>query len=346
MIQIKSNALRYFLRHVIYLRYLTLPKLINIFRCVWEYLCRRKYVRSQPFIYIIDITNACNLKCPVCIQSAGTIKRNVFLDFHEFEKIIARIRHFAVKIKLYNWGEPLLHPDINKMVRTIRDSNIGCEISTNLNGKFDISGLLDAGPDMVIISVDSIQQNTYKLIRNQGSFDTLVSNIRTLLSAKSKSQSRVWVDLQFIISKANEAEVENLTSSVKSMFDFSQINSLTIGSMALNLYHKDHRDWLSNSKEYNQYATDAVIGRKYNCPWLYFFRVISPDLKVYPCCRTGYLEENVMGFQSSKASDLLNNANFTSARGIFSDRTSTKITPCHHCFGIYRCTNRDFLAET
>ena len=77
-----------YLRHAVaLLRYSTFYKLGNLVRVEWENLRKKEHVSGLPYITVLDPTNVCNLKCPICpttreelLQPSGRIAVEKFGD--------------------------------------------------------------------------------------------------------------------------------------------------------------------------------------------------------------------------------------------------------------------------
>ena len=94
----------------------------------------------------IDVVGGCNLKCVGCPNS--TLDRKIqFTDPSDFNKYLSNIdvKHIEF-LKLYNFGETLLHPELGTILRIIKEQKWSVkhvEISTNgqyynLNLLYDI----------------------------------------------------------------------------------------------------------------------------------------------------------------------------------------------------------------
>ena len=55
----------------------------------------------------LEITNVCNLKCSFC---HGTKRRKQFIDFEDFQQILAKIKNYTNYLYFHIMGEPLMHP--------------------------------------------------------------------------------------------------------------------------------------------------------------------------------------------------------------------------------------------
>lgn len=76
----------------------------------------------------IEITNQCNLNCSFCIKNSRPLK-NISLD--EFQYILTQIKPYTKYIYLHVLGEPLLHPQLEKLLQIASDNDFYVNITTN-----------------------------------------------------------------------------------------------------------------------------------------------------------------------------------------------------------------------
>ena len=81
-------------------------------------------------------------------------------------KVIDNVKNHCVYINLWIAGEPLLNPELEKMVEYANKQNIITCISTNamLLTKERTKNLIAAGVDRVIISFDGATKESYEKI--------------------------------------------------------------------------------------------------------------------------------------------------------------------------------------
>jgi MoaA/NifB/PqqE/SkfB family radical SAM enzyme len=166
------------------------------------YLAR--HYRRDTFVYYIDVVGTCNLGCASCAvgnTSLKTASRGAkprgFMPFEHFSKILDKIvREAPVPrpvISLYNWGEPLLHPEIGRIVRRVRTHDLYCDVSTNLNqGRF-LEDLVLADPSNIKISLSGFTQGVYGRTHNKGNVETVKANMRRLRELLDRHQGRTGV---------------------------------------------------------------------------------------------------------------------------------------------------------
>jgi len=124
----------------------------------------------------IDIVDGCYLRCIGCPNS--TIKKNV--DFMTPEILINCLKNIDIKInilRLYNFGEPLLHPQLSKMVNIINQWNKANMIEISTSGQCDekaIKQLKECNIDSLVVSCDGENKNDYERIRKGARFEKLI----------------------------------------------------------------------------------------------------------------------------------------------------------------------------
>lgn len=76
----------------------------------------------------IEITNICNLKCKFC---PDTNRTKAFMSSDNFEKIIKKIHKHTNLVYLHVKGEPLLHPELEKILQILQRYNLKANLTTN-----------------------------------------------------------------------------------------------------------------------------------------------------------------------------------------------------------------------
>ena len=85
-----------------------------------------------PVLLQIEPTNMCNLGCPLCPVSQKMLRRESrHMRLDEFKKIIDEVQDHVLLLVLWNWGEPLMNPELPQMIRYAADRGIRTVTSTN-----------------------------------------------------------------------------------------------------------------------------------------------------------------------------------------------------------------------
>ena len=76
----------------------------------------------------IEITNFCNLKCKFCLPTKRKLE---YMSLDRFKFILDKITPYTDLIYLHLKGEPLLHPELDKILLMCAENNISVNITTN-----------------------------------------------------------------------------------------------------------------------------------------------------------------------------------------------------------------------
>lgn len=76
----------------------------------------------------IEITNFCNLNCTFCAKST---RSKQFMEVNDFEHIVNLISPYTDYIYLHVLGEPLLHPELDKILSICDNKKLNVNITTN-----------------------------------------------------------------------------------------------------------------------------------------------------------------------------------------------------------------------
>ncbi len=173
---------------------------------------------DRPSTLMVEPTNVCNLHCPACPTGAGILNRPPrAMSFDEFRKILDQALDppgYLRRVTLFNYGEPFLCKDLLRMVRYAADR--GLETFTSTNGQFFggeriAAEVAASGLTELLVCLDGADQETISRYRKDAKFDEILSGIRRVLAARSKAGlAGPIVELQFIVMKHNESQVERM----------------------------------------------------------------------------------------------------------------------------------------
>jgi radical SAM protein with 4Fe4S-binding SPASM domain len=175
-------------------------------------LLKRPIVWGLPPVFMVEPTNICNLKCPLCPSGAGTLKRpGQYLDLDHYKKLIDELASSAFMVLLWNQGESFMHENFLEMVRIASDKGLWPYASTNGHYMDDPDAIVKSGLGTLLMSVDGASKETYETYRRSGNFDLVIENLKKLTAAKKRLKSSTPViHLQFIIMRHNEHELAKI----------------------------------------------------------------------------------------------------------------------------------------
>ncbi|AGW15256.1 radical SAM protein [Megalodesulfovibrio gigas] len=163
-------------------------------------------------ILVLDVVDACNLTCAACPRGRRAMKNTRHtMPYEEFRAILARATADGMReIKLYNWGEPFLHPDIARMVRAVKDAGLRAEISTNLSLKRMDSLLptLEAGLDCLIVSISGVTQAMHGINHRGSRLETVFGHLERIAQARRAGRVQTTILLRYLHFPYNSGEVD------------------------------------------------------------------------------------------------------------------------------------------
>lgn len=183
-------------------------------------------------------------------------RRKQHIDIDLYKKIIDEIKTFGTEFEMLEpqmWGEPLLHPEISKIL----------ELSVPLKEKFKVrlstnALLLDERrtelilkypPTALRISLDAFYEDTYNKIRCGGDFKTATENTAKFLKSKGKGTQPI-TSVQLIENNFNQKEIGKFKKKWEGLAD--KVSVIRLCSM-------------SDEKQYNIMKVNENVNWPYPC---------------------------------------------------------------------------------
>lgn len=270
---------------------LTFKRAWNALRMLAAFLIsvfsRRPVVWGVPPVLTIEPTNACNLRCPLCVTGNGTMERAFGrMDFDTYVRVIDEIGDRVLYLVFFNQGEPYLHRRFNEFVAYAKRRGIYVTTSTNAH-YFDVEtaeATVRSGMDTLVISVDGATQESYARYRVGGSLAKVQQGIRALAEAKRRLRRRTpYLYLQFLVMQHNEHEIPAMEHMARELgVDRLLKKNIQVETL------QEARTWLPQEEKYRRYhlaEDDFTVKRgKGVCirPWL--TTMVNWDGTVVPCC--------------------------------------------------------------
>jgi MoaA/NifB/PqqE/SkfB family radical SAM enzyme len=170
-----------------------------------------------PSQIIVDLTEICNMKCVHCPHPAFALSEHYDarkLDRELHDKLVEEVKVYGKGITQYlrytSDGEPLIHPEcLDMMAHAKLNSGVMIALTTNAKLMNDRTQqkILDAGVDVVDISIDAFNADTYSKIRVGGNLEVTRKHVLGLLDKRTKSSSSLKVVVSFIEQPNNKDEI-------------------------------------------------------------------------------------------------------------------------------------------
>ena len=267
------------------------------------------YDEMAPY-YTVDILGSCNLKCPSCPHSIedtdvpkGSMNLNVFKSV--FDKIIKDTPSIS-HINLYSWGEPLLHPYIDKIIDYVHEKNVAVALSSNLSIKFGarIDKIIKSGPDYLKVSLSGFYPTAYDNTHEGGDINLVKDNLYLIRKLLDKYKTKTLVDINYHLYKDNSGEnIEQMEKLADELgFVVSKTYALVMPLERV-LSHLEGKPDLQTKKLQNNLlvtidegikASSQVPLPKNTCPFRENQININADLSVPVCCTVWERDKNVV----------------------------------------------------
>lgn len=146
---------------------------------------------STPCMVNIDLTNRCNLNCPICFANSNATGKVCEISLEQLGKMLddcLSIRPYPPISIQYAGGEPTIHPHFLDAVRMAKERGV-LDIQAASNGLRFAQSLefaqatAEAGLDVVYLQFDGMSDDIYKQSRGRALWETKLKAIDNLRQA-------------------------------------------------------------------------------------------------------------------------------------------------------------------
>lgn len=221
-----------------YLKCLSLRRVLNLFKLFGGYFFSRIVQKpkwlGQPYAFSVEPSGHCQLRCPECPTGAAVLTRKKGnIDPVLFTKIINEIKEYTLYLNLYFQGEPLIHPQIDFLIRKADEARTYTTLSTNaqLLDKEMCQKLISSGLSRIVISLDGFSQEIYEQYRRGGNVEKVKNGILSLIEAREEENAtNPLVVVQTLAFRHNKNEIKRIRDWCRSV----GVDKLEIKSAQMN----------------------------------------------------------------------------------------------------------------
>ena len=290
------------------------------YRFRWNYVAKYDAVLKFPLHLDIETTEACNLKCIMCVHGTTGVPITGLIDTKFAKNLIDQAAKGGTKSIKFNWrGEPALHKGLEDLIQYAKLKGI-LEVQINTNGipfnEKRIKKIINSGLDRVIFSMDGATKKTYEKIRVGSDFNKLMTNIKTFYEIrKSLKRQKPFIRIQMVKMKDNQNEVNKFISMWKNIADDIRVNDVTNRGQGSYLYSGDQ----------------VAIGRKRcNQPWQRM--IVARDGEVFPCCADWDRNYKIGDSKKTSLKDIWKGKRMNDLREINRKKELDKHHLCKNCY--------------
>lgn len=264
---------------------------------------------EYPLTVYVEPTNVCNLACDFCPQSLEDYEVRAGYSEHMpvelFSRLMEEIRVMKVRsLKLYFFGEPLMHPNIGALCRLAAMACDRVELTTNL-----IPLTPQKAEEIVHSGIHYIRVSWYGTMENR-----VLKNLRALKELR-------WQHSQkhpFITVKYHSEEQRIFLLGNRAVCD--EIVGEQLHTIASDFVHL--RSYEENKKA---------------CPYPFYTMVVKSNGDVVPCCVAWDKSLVVGNVKDHSLAELWNSPRMEEIRKTHLRGERSSLSSCVSCDTIFNC---------
>lgn len=168
-------------------------------------------IREDLIAIDLEVTSACNAVCGFCPREVIP-DRNRYISMEVIEHLADELKRTPMMRKtvvLCGIGESTLHPELNRIVRTLSNVGVRVEITTNgerMNAQ-RFEELIAQGLSGFNFSLNAATSETHRKVMRLRRFDRIVDNLQEILEVRHRIYPHILLNVSFVVCNLNYHEV-------------------------------------------------------------------------------------------------------------------------------------------
>jgi MoaA/NifB/PqqE/SkfB family radical SAM enzyme len=243
--------------------------------------------QKLPDQITIELTNACNLRCPCCPTHFAMKRERGYLDVDVFKKLVDEFKDVKIKpaFAMNFAGEPLLHQRVDEIIAYASKNGHRTFISSNttLLKKSLSERLIRAGLSEIHVCLEGMTKEAHEAYRRGSNYEVVKQNIIDLLDAKRALNSNTpKVTIQTLLTRSSENDIEAMTEWARSIgADAINFKSFSTGSYVTEDMKAEVEAFLPTKPELLRKSTSV---RRTVCTWPINNAIIFWNGDIGLCC--------------------------------------------------------------
>lgn len=228
----------------------------------------------NPRMALLYISYGCNFACKGCLCNAFNAER-VYMDFEKFKDVTRQLKKHGVKaVEFCGGGEPLLHPDVNRMITWLTDElHMSFGLMTN-------GSLLNEHLDYLLAT----RANYVRVSLYENSYDFVMKKVLKLIDTRDAVAGSTVIGVKFLVNEDNQAFI---LQRLREVSGIPGINHISVKAMR---EEKNIVDYSRLEKEIRDLHSEKIVANleksylKGHCWMSPIHTLIDPEGEVYICC--------------------------------------------------------------
>lgn len=173
-----------------------------------------KKIITGPVMAVVLLTYRCNSKCIMCDLPQRALKaKDPEYTTKQWKNVIKQLADIHTGGIGFTGGEPLVRSDTPELITYAKSLGLATTLNTNavLLHKDNIEKVLNAEPDNINISIDSIKHETYDFVRGTpNGFARMTQNTKQLVEERNHLHKKTKITIVVCVSEYNIDELDKI----------------------------------------------------------------------------------------------------------------------------------------
>ncbi len=168
-----------------------------------------------PSVCYVEITTRCNFRCIHCIRQKLPQQVGTAMSLEVFQRILGNLGFgggFLPGLVFFGLGEPFTNPEFTAILSHARKTHPDLHMSFFTNFSLptpaDIATLVEIGVDEVIVSIETLDAESYRRVRQSDAFGRVLGSIAQLNEVKRlRSSARPACSVAWVVTSDTVADM-------------------------------------------------------------------------------------------------------------------------------------------
>jgi MoaA/NifB/PqqE/SkfB family radical SAM enzyme len=222
------------------------------------------YFKKLPTIIVIDVTNSCNLRCPVCPVTFAMTRPRGLMKMEIFRQIVDDFVDEKQKPAMYfNFsGEPTMNKALPEMIAYASERGHDTFVSTNATKLSSdlIEKMITAGLGRINLCIDGFSAEAQEAYRVGSKFEQVKANIENFLAIKQRMGAAKPVTvLQTLLTSYSEKQIDDMVEwATRIGFDQVRFKTFSLGSYTDDGQQAEHGHLVPKNPDLQRHQNEKV----------------------------------------------------------------------------------------